>query len=405
LNLVKEYQRGNESEYLPYIQYLFGRGRTGPTIPSRWSEQGKGLLTAIRGDRLQPDDLTDLSYRQDCASSVESRHTDDDDDDDVMEFSYAAVISRGWNDKLVPVLDIMNHRSGRYSNVDTASSVHDPRYDSIEVYATRKIKKGEQLHLDYMNNPDEYDSRFEYVLPQILRDVGFVDTYPQRWSFPTGVPEDESDEYVKHIVFDIDEVPGKGGTEHTSSYKITWHVPDTGLDDVDLVLNTLGKELKRLEDLRSFVDEHATALKSDYERETSLEYYRSLVVALQQVMAYISDEFGDNDHEGGEDHEDQEWMACRDFARIWEANSGWELVEDFNSFHQEIDIFHHAASDDACLMLGSYLHACASNRPHYHEPFVVRIYILVTNVKCCPVAFTKAQISMFLTIGFLRFLS
>jgi hypothetical protein len=371
------------------VQYLFGSYKNRhnvPIIPSIWSQQGKDLLTTIRGDNLQPNDLTDVTYQNHCTSKKSS--STDGDNIDVLEFAFATVVSRGWTDKLIPVLDLMNHRGGRYFNIDT-TSVHDVRQDAIEAYATRPIKRGEQLHISFMDCAEEHEYRFEYVLPQLLRDIGFVDQYPQRWIFPTGVPDDESDEYVKNVVIDIDQVTKKSQDGEVVSYEISWHVPDRGLDDGALVLETLREELSRLEELKTYVYERAIQIQSEHERKVSLEYYRSLTVALEQVIANIIQEFGDhNDVELEEEKKknyrndlDPEWKACDDFELIWKKDSGWKLIEGFNSFHQVIDIYHHPKNDDACLTLGNYLHACASNRPVSLKK--VCCFDETKNISCC----------------------
>lgn len=61
------------------------------------------------------------------------------------------------------------------------------------------------------------------------------------------------------------------------------------------------------------------------------------------------------------------WVGCTDYERVWRQ---YEHIEEYQTLQQSVDIYYDEEDDDACLFLHGYLHMCASNRPHYHEPFV-----------------------------------
>ena len=185
--LVYELELQEQSDFAPYVAYLFSKDSV--PIPSAWSLDGQDLLQTIRGRNLPPKDLTDVSYEHHCIEE----HDDEESSTPLLEFAYLTVVSRAWNEYLVPVYDMINHHSGRYANVDSTRVLGR---DDITIFATRDVTAGEQLFLSYMDCIDEQGYELEYVLPQLLRDFGFVDQYPQRWTFP--VPSGDN------LVFDLD---------------------------------------------------------------------------------------------------------------------------------------------------------------------------------------------------------
>jgi spermidine synthase len=61
------------------------------------------------------------------------------------------------------------------------------------------------------------------------------------------------------------------------------------------------------------------------------------------------------------------WVGCDDYENVW---TDYDCIEEYKTIQQSVEIYYDEDVDDACLFLHSYLHMCASNRPHYHEPFV-----------------------------------
>jgi len=132
-------------------------------------------------------------------------------------------------------------------------------------------------------------------------------------------------------------------------------------------LNTIRKELDRIEELSNFVVETSKNLTSDHERNTSLKYYQSLTIAYKKTFASIETAVKLLPRNADKD---RKFMACDDFEQLFIEEGGWEFYEGFRSFHQGIDYYYNPETKDACLLLDMYLHACVSNRPHYHEVFV-----------------------------------
>lgn len=168
-NLIKELNLRDESIYAPYVNYLRETQPPG-VLPSAWSKAGQELLHRVisdkRGVQVLPPDYP--------ASWIEDYHEDCGGTDDPLE-EYAAllVIQRSWDDLLVPVYDMMRHRNGQWLNTES-TRMHEEQ--SVEVWASRDIKAGEQIYTTY-NLCADCEARYEtYGTPEILRDVSYFNT-------------------------------------------------------------------------------------------------------------------------------------------------------------------------------------------------------------------------------------
>lgn len=168
-NLMKQRKLSDESEFAAYVNYIFD-GKHKGHLPSSWSDAGKELIHTVVGRELPPDHLTDISFEEHCGGTG----------DEAEEEAYHLVTRRSWDDKMLPVFDMCNHRNKKWKNVDS-NNAHEG--EDITVYATRDIKAGEQLYLSYNENADG-DYGHTYALPQIVRDFGFVEELPRRFIFP-----------------------------------------------------------------------------------------------------------------------------------------------------------------------------------------------------------------------------
>ena len=103
--------------------------------------------------------------------------------DPMHEFAALLVIQRSWDDLLLPVYDMMSHRNGHWLNTktDEDASVYDGT--PIDVLAKRDIKAGEQIYVSYNMCEDCTSRERTYGTPQIFRDYGFVEDFPQQWIF------------------------------------------------------------------------------------------------------------------------------------------------------------------------------------------------------------------------------
>lgn len=147
--MMKEYEKGADSEYYPYIRYLFG-GHEGGTstglLPTTWSQPAKNLLKEMIGTDLYPKKFEKSQNRIliDCQNFIDRKDLVDMSKDTAERWKDAFIfwVSRSWSDKMVPILDMINHRNGNWLNVESTTAHAG---EDIRVYALRDIKRGEQL--------------------------------------------------------------------------------------------------------------------------------------------------------------------------------------------------------------------------------------------------------------------
>jgi hypothetical protein len=209
--MLEEFEKGDESLYAPYLSYLFddtAGGTSTRLLPASWSDEGQDLLTFIlNGSRgLEPRSFDQESVFEKCGpifrADNESTPLKDESLRQRAEDAYLFYISRSWTDKMVPVLDMFNHRNGESLNVES-SSAHEIDKD-IEAFAWRDIKAGEQLQNTYsecMDTDCDYgEIKYQYDTQQIYSDYGFVELYPRRWKLGLARLDDE-----QGIIAEIDQ--------------------------------------------------------------------------------------------------------------------------------------------------------------------------------------------------------
>jgi len=128
------------------------------------------------------------------------------------EFAALLVIQRSWDDLLLPVYDMMSNRNGHWLNTitDEDASGHDDT--PIDVLEKRDIKAGEQIYVSYNMCEDCTSRERTYRTPQIFRDYGFVEDFPQQWivddisvGFRLDKRDDVGEVYLTEWVFkDVD---------------------------------------------------------------------------------------------------------------------------------------------------------------------------------------------------------
>jgi len=275
--LVEEYSdKGEaESEYWPYLQYVF-ESSPHKTVPMGWSEEGKQLIQDIVGDGLDPQEFGSGSFFENCDYDGE----DADQRHDLLEASYRIVLSRGWHHVMVPVLDMVNHRNGDWLNVD-----RDPNSDNLEVegdyriVALKDIPKGSQLHNSYNQCVDVTCSgtEFTYITPQIFLDYGFVEQYPRRFAFDTGFEEEDNE---LGLLIEIDE---NGDNE----LELSWLNGGPYWEEVEW----LEEQKQRLDELD--MEARTQNLPHPHEASAAQDYYQSLLVAIDFAIQAAEDEAED----------------------------------------------------------------------------------------------------------------
>ena len=365
--LVKEYKLGKESNFSSYSQYMFLEEQFG-LLPSAWSELGSEVLQTIIGDDRSGyfDEIQDIHFENYCESGENS-------DYELLEHAYHIVVSRGWGSRLLPFVDMINHRNGYAHNVDQVTSAHDDV--DVEIEALRDIAAGEQLHNSYneCHDTDCDDISLTYVLNGIFRDYGFVEQYPRRWNLNFGL------EYSP-LVVEVDE----NDEENFELELLVGEEPDL------YEINRFRGQLKRLRDLDVFVEQNTSKLTSRHEKETIKDFFEGLKLVLDLSIEAFFDkavigalDLNLHEHQSlEEDEQESEIYSYGDYTceypgvgEAYDSNLefGLEIV---NSQYLEIRHYEHwegihsDGNRDICLALNGLMMSCSSFRPHYHENLV-----------------------------------
>lgn len=222
--MINEYQMGDKSFFAPYLSYLFDDttgGTSAGLLPSSWSQRGKDILISILGDELEPFNFEQPSVFKKCGENfraeLEHEVMVDEELRQQAEDAFMFWVSRSWTDKMVPILDMYNHRNGASLNVESTSA-HNNAAD-ITAYAVRDIKAGEQLQNTYSecmdHDCDFGEIKYDYLTAQIFADYGFVELYPRRWKL-----DSENQEIIAEVDQDLE--TGK------KSFKWIFETPSDG---------------------------------------------------------------------------------------------------------------------------------------------------------------------------------
>jgi SET domain len=299
--ILDENKKGKDSMLYPYIQYLNGQPRG--QVPAAWSDAGHDLFQEVLGlvhgpkamnyhthrdassRTVLPPELDDSAFAaQDFYDRCGDMLGDDYDFDAALNY-YFLLNQRGWDELMIPVFDLMSHGNGRLLNThhdsvrDTTDGVSVAK--SIKVYASRDIKAGEEITTTY-NFCANCENRFMgYGTPELLRDYGFVESFPQRWFF-----------HKQDIAFEMDH------DETTGKYTVQWLLPRPR----PKAFEWLHGQLLRLQDLtKTFLQDKAIydlgyqpldpnapkrtgPAMPDHEFDTLHKYHQALMVAITECL-------------------------------------------------------------------------------------------------------------------------
>eukprot|EP00978_Attheya_sp_CCMP212_P007620 scaffold17663_cov54-Attheya_sp.AAC.3 len=86
---------------------------------------------------------------------------------------------RGFDTFFIPIWDMVNHNNGR---VNTEHNSFDSE-EGAKVWASKNIMAGEEFFISYNVLAARSGTENKWGTPELLRDFGFVEPYPQRWTF------------------------------------------------------------------------------------------------------------------------------------------------------------------------------------------------------------------------------
>lgn len=261
--VVGELAKGNSSLFAPFVASLQDTlDRHSGQLFSSWSPAGKELLETLLGDGVLPPKKPFRYQRQ-------WEKCDCQDDDCALRRDVAHLLfTHGEDLSLVPLSEKYNHNK-RLASAKLVFPKKGPF--GLKVKATRDIQEGEQIYLDYRHG-GSYNSP-KYGTPELLRDFGFIEPMPQRWTF-----------HKQEIGFDID-VKQDGSGDLQVTWLQEYHGKDAQVSDE--ALEFLVEELHRLEKLDSAIK---TFMASPSEQDTIRQYRDSMMVAIRHALADASAE-------------------------------------------------------------------------------------------------------------------
>ena len=99
---------------------------------------------------------------------------EDEPDEYLNPFFVAMAIQRGYDYALIPIYDMLNSHEGKINSI-TKPSIYSK--NGFAVYALRDLNKGDELFYSYYHCPD--CGEIDWGTPEMLRDFGYVEQYPQ----------------------------------------------------------------------------------------------------------------------------------------------------------------------------------------------------------------------------------
>jgi len=260
---MRKVMDGKESAHGPYVKYLLSQPMG--QLPSTWSQSGKDLLTDILGKSEEDDEeISTILPPHSPVGWLENDWVEDcNGSSDPFEMNAAALLlMRSWDDLLIPVFDYMSHRNGKWLNTDS-SSVHENT--PVKVFASRMIEAGEEIYTSYNMCRDCGGRATSYGTPEMLRDYGFVEDYPQRWIF-----------HNEELGYEIDEAVDDEGIPNGELELTKWILEKPDITDLVWLTDMLEMQKDTAEMYLS--DQKDTPQK---EWDVIVKYQRALVTAIE----------------------------------------------------------------------------------------------------------------------------
>lgn len=266
--LRDEYDDDKESDYYPYIKYLQLQ-QPMKKVPAMYSTAGQHLMLqtqreismrTLNGFEFANDIVMWpwRAYEEDCIQDV-----DDDEGNSLSPYFIALAVQHGLEHAFVPFYDLVMHHSSKTKvNVFTKPSIFSEEQD-LGVYALRDLEAGEELFRSYRECQDCYTERRDYLgTPEMLRDYGFVETYPHTFHF------------VDDITVLVDDIGG-GGNYAARCVNDNNKCPSKQFVEA---------RIKDLKEVIGYMIQTSEPIMEKYEYETIKAYHKALLVALTTVL-------------------------------------------------------------------------------------------------------------------------
>lgn len=389
--LLDEMKNKDVSKYAPFLNYLLDTQPPGQ-LPSAWSDAGKEMLMKALGDEefsivkakellsrykvlgqkntLPPEEPISWVYQEwyhDCNGGK----------DDLEEYAAMLVLQRSWDNILIPLYDMLNHRNGAWLNTRTSGiGVHGN--GSVEVYASRDIYDGEQIYSSY-NMCEDCSARINtYGTPEIFRDYGFLEDMPQTWIF--------SDIGLGFTVDELEEPDENGNPQYNLMEWINNDMPnETSIIQFEEKLEYIHNRLDSLVLRQLWIDvpefewiqvvNYLTAMERSI--QMALQWYDEMThdsnfCVLKGTCVVDLGRYRDLDEHYRTTLNRSYPDASCDLSKEFEVfmDGTFEEVDSTKSHYQTINFLVNAANMDTCMDLDDTVQICTSYRPHYHEYMV-----------------------------------
>jgi spermidine synthase len=334
-----------------YMEYLDAT-KDVDLLPSGWSSRGKHsllkLLTQDFKQVLAPRKMLDWSWQRDCMGDPE------------QESSYLLLLQRGWDGVMMPGFDMIRHRNGEWTNSGISSKTDGSV--NVVVTATRDIQPDEELFTSYNLCGEECGNRADsYGTPEILRDQGTIEEYPQRFIIQ------------EELAFEVKQVKG------SERLSIEWLMDDGDMPTKEAVV-FLEDQAARLE---SYAEEYLVERDARVpvtEFETIKKFHQVYLTAFSAAVdaAYdpdCNDDATQTTCSLGSRYnaltEQEDSLPYRDKKTCEFAKNltfpTYSTFPDVDSPYHEISYYSDEDTRDSCFEIDNVVQICTSYRPHYHE--------------------------------------
>jgi hypothetical protein len=271
--LKQELENGHASKYSAYITALKETAQVHHNLlPAYWSPNGKELLRTILNDKLPPKDMfmVNFEWKKEC--------------DNIDEVATLLVMTHGEDFGMIPVTDRYNSRGGGYTGAYYSKEANTSDTFAVEVSAWRDLEPGEQIygHYDYK----------QAGTPELLRDYGFVEEYPQKFIF-----------LDQRIAFEVD-------VDNQNNLEVTWldtnnnmyfmHPHRTPIVYVAKALDFLEQEHQRLKQeacpqVGSLINSTAATTRynedgpTEHELKTAFQFCHEMMNALEAALLHVGE--------------------------------------------------------------------------------------------------------------------
>jgi len=295
--LIDEIRKGEESFFEPYVSYLMDQSRG--VIPSDWSNAGKELLNELLGgerskNQLPPSDAVSLIeiWENSCYESDENGFPNRS----LKQQALVEYHTRADDEALVPLYDLYNHAQDEKSNGVTEVFWGEKQ----DVRANRDILQGEEISMSYnfAIHQNTWTKKY-YGTPEFLRDYGFVEPLPQRWTFTE-----------QGFGFDLKKDDSTGG----DGIELTWLKQPDGEAYLSLTqqLERLRFAFKpRLDSIEKTIEEGKPAgsdadIPSPEELKTIRQYFEAMKTAISKAIDVVDAADSHDDNNDDDDWDDDE---------------------------------------------------------------------------------------------------